>query len=194
MTLADIELNRRPNGRFGNAFHREPEDVVHAQRDQPGEYTTVSRHDWLHSTYDVEVNTATGLTDDEFSDLLDASLEAALWSTTDMDTGGFLDEDHTIHDFAPSAKERLAADTFTFVSENRSLVEQALKSPGYDGGDGSGPIGMLGHDLWLTRNGSGAGFWDREALSGDLGRSLTDAAHKLGELDIYVGDDGKVHA
>ena len=48
-----------------------------------------------------------------------------------------------------------------------------------------------GHDFWLTRNGHGAGFWDRGL--GDVGDRLTDIAHGFGECDLYAGDDGRVY-
>jgi len=51
--------------------------------------------------------------------------------------------------------------------------------------------GALGHDLWLTRNGHGAGFWDRGL--GDLGKNLTDSAHALGAVYLLIGDDGRLH-
>lgn len=47
-----------------------------------------------------------------------------------------------------------------------------------------------GHDFWLTRNGHGAGFWDRGY--GDRGQRLTDAAKAYGEVSPYIGDDGAV--
>lgn len=45
----------------------------------------------------------------------------------------------------------------------------------------------FGHDLWLTRNGHGAGFWDRGMAK--LGDELTQIAHCLGSSDLYQGDD-----
>jgi len=48
-----------------------------------------------------------------------------------------------------------------------------------------------GHDLWLTRNLHGAGYWDRG--TGDVGNRLTAAAEKFGEYDLYIGDDGKIY-
>lgn len=50
---------------------------------------------------------------------------------------------------------------------------------------------MFGHDFWLTRNGHGAGFWDRGL--GDLGLQLSDMARAYGSSDLYVGDDGRVY-
>jgi len=51
--------------------------------------------------------------------------------------------------------------------------------------------GQLGHDFWLTRNGHGAGFWDRGL--GDRGDSLTAICEALGEVWTYVGDDGYLY-
>lgn len=45
----------------------------------------------------------------------------------------------------------------------------------------------LGHDFWLTRNGHGAGFWDRSRQNA---LQLTDIAEDFGECYFYVGDDG----
>ena len=39
------------------------------------------------------------------------------------------------------------------------------------------------HDFWLTRNGHGAGFWDRD-LPGDLGERLTAACKAFGEVTV----------
>jgi hypothetical protein len=48
-----------------------------------------------------------------------------------------------------------------------------------------------GHDFCLTRNHHGAGFWDGDyATHGD---TLTDAANKYAEVNLYLGDDGLVH-
>lgn len=52
--------------------------------------------------------------------------------------------------------------------------------------------GQVGHDFWLTRNGHGAGFWDR-AVYGRLrriGEELTDLCKPYGTVGLYVDDDG----
>jgi hypothetical protein len=49
---------------------------------------------------------------------------------------------------------------------------------------------LAGHDFWLTRNGHGAGFWDRGL--GELGDALTQAAKSFGQCDLYVTDDGAI--
>jgi hypothetical protein len=50
---------------------------------------------------------------------------------------------------------------------------------------------MMGHDLWLTRNRHGAGFWDRGY--GPLGDELTKMAHSFGEQSTYEGDDHLIY-
>jgi hypothetical protein len=50
---------------------------------------------------------------------------------------------------------------------------------------------QAGHDFWLTRNGHGAGFWDRGL--GEVGRRLTDACKPYGSAYLYVGDNGMIY-
>lgn len=90
---------------------------------------------------------------------------------------------YTAEDIAPEALAKMHADCDTFVAQNAKLLEALAKSH---------PKHFApGHDLWLTRNGHGAGFWDRDY--GKLGDILTDAAHAMGECYLYVGDDGKIY-
>jgi hypothetical protein len=53
---------------------------------------------------------------------------------------------------------------------------------------------QAGHDLWLTRNGQGTGFWDRPEVWGAEGADiLTRCAKSMGSTDAYAGDDGLVY-
>jgi hypothetical protein len=48
---------------------------------------------------------------------------------------------------------------------------------------------QIGHDLWLTRNGHGAGFWDRpEVYGADNARVLTLMARAMGEHNAEFGE------
>lgn len=58
----------------------------------------------------------------------------------------------------------------------------------------------MGVDFWLTRNHHGAGFWDRDELNSvvhgstiTLGDCLSTVAQRFGNVDLYLGDDGKVY-
>lgn len=50
---------------------------------------------------------------------------------------------------------------------------------------------MAGRDFWFTRNHHGVGFWDRGL--GELGNTLTKAAHGYRELAPYLGGNGRVY-
>ena len=51
---------------------------------------------------------------------------------------------------------------------------------------------MAGVDFALTRNGHGAGFWDRGL--GAEGQELTDAAKSFGSSQLYLCADGRIYA
>lgn len=42
------------------------------------------------------------------------------------------------------------------------------------------PADQVGHDLWLTRNGHGAGFWDRPEIYGQHADTFTGMARAQG--------------
>lgn len=48
---------------------------------------------------------------------------------------------------------------------------------------------QLGNDFWLTRNGHGAGFWNRDIGTEAARTSLTDLAHLFGERDAYQEEE-----
>lgn len=132
-------------------------------------------------------------------DMVRAYLECALWTGIDEQPDGNggppLDEKYAIEDFAPVAITQAERDCAAFrgavSGEDWIAYATAMTGPKADGGDWWSGEAFAGHDLWLTRNGHGAGFWDRGL--GSLGTRLTEAAHVMGNCDVYVGDDGKVY-
>jgi hypothetical protein len=109
-----------------------------------------------------------------------AYIEAALWSSTG-DDGEPLDAQYTPGDIAPRTLQQMQSDCEAFQYHNADALAQA------------GDNAQNGHDFWLTRNRHGAGFWDRGYPSA-IGNALTDAAHLAGDVNLYVGDDGLIHA
>lgn len=105
-------------------------------------------------------------------------LETALWSSTD-DQGKPMDDTYSVSDISEESKTEAREQCQAFISLNAKDLEQ------------HGDAGQAGHDFWLTRNGHGAGFWDRGL--GDLGDRLSAASKSYGESDLYIGDDGRVH-
>ena len=104
-----------------------------------------------------------------------AYVEAALWSSTD-DAGTPLDVAYSTADIAPETLAQMVADCQRFQADN-DLSE--------------GKLERAGHDFWLTRCGHGAGFWDGDWP--ETGDKLTEASKAFGNVDLYVGDDGKIY-
>jgi hypothetical protein len=115
---------------------------------------------------------------DQFTE---AYITAALWSSTDESTtqgGEPLDANYTAADIASETLERIKADCAMFQAENAEDIAADLE--------------RAGHDFWLTRCHSGAGYWDGDWPEPAASR-LTDAAHRFGEFTLYIGDDGRIH-
>lgn len=114
-------------------------------------------------------------------DMTRGYLEAALWSSTDGDEP--MDKNHDLGDIEPLCHERARRDCARFFRENALdlAVFMETTNRGWE---------CIGHDFWLTRNGHGTGFWDRNG--GDAGDRLTDAARAFGEVSLYVADDGRI--
>lgn len=106
-------------------------------------------------------------------------LRTALWSSTDMNTEENLDKDYDVDDFGQEAMQRARGDLIKF----QNAAGEAL-----DGLD----MTKVAHDLWLTRNGHGAGFWDGD-YSDNIGKILTKLAQQMGEVHPIVGEDNKIY-
>lgn len=113
----------------------------------------------------------------------EAYIECALWSSTDNsdDQGGApLDDNYGLDDIAEETLLQAKEDCEAFQRDNWDDIERSRES-----------LEQAGHDFWLTRNGHGAGFWDRGL--GDVGERLTKASKVYGSVDLYIGDDGKIY-
>lgn len=139
------------------------------------------RHEYMASMYESRLN------ESEFyhTKALNSYLETMLWSTNDNsdEKGGEpLDKNYDISDIAPELIEQSKKDITAFYEKAGDTLDR------YDDK-------QIGHDFWLTRNRHGAGFWDGdyEEVEGD-GDKLTEIAQEFGEVDPYVGDDGKIYA
>lgn len=121
-------------------------------------------------------------TDSELQTMVTAYLECALWSSTDISDDGEmgepLDASYSADDIAGESLASAVADCDSF--RETQADDLADMDPE-----------QAGHDFWLTRNGHGAGFWDRGL--GARGDRLSKACKPYGSVDLYVGDDGKVY-
>lgn len=117
--------------------------------------------------------------------ILDHYLTCALWASNDdrTDQDIPLDRDYSPSDLDPSDKPALMLMIDRFIELAGSKLEQYFNDHNLE---------QLGHDLFLTQNGHGTGFWDRKYSDPDLGDFLTEICDKLGESVPYVNDDNKI--
>lgn len=99
-----------------------------------------------------------------------------------------LDTNYSLDGFAPEALLRAIKDCAEFEENNAADIR--------DGATGHNPnsaiVAQAGHDFWLTRNGHGAGFWDGDWSEPQASR-LTEASDAFGEVNLYVGDNGRLY-
>ena len=106
--------------------------------------------------------------------------EAILFTEIDLDTDEPLDSNYSISDFdsktVKDSKEMLSK----FYNDNKDAI---IKS-GLD-------LSIVGNDVWYTRSGQGAGFFDH-SLEDDIEKKLIAGAKALGEYPSVETYDGKI--
>ncbi len=117
-------------------------------------------------------------------DFVTAYIETALYSTND-DNDEPLDANYQDVDIDPKTREKMVDDCRKFLEKFGHLItDENCKKPN--------PMSHAGRDFWFNRNGHGCGFWDGD-WDGSVSEQLSNACRELGEVDLYVGDDGKIY-
>jgi hypothetical protein len=114
-------------------------------------------------------------------EMLEHYLICALWSSmdnADPSGGEPLDANYDTFDIATESRAKALEECTAFVMANAALLENISAK-------------QAGHDFWLTRNGHGAGFWDRGL--GEVGERLTKACKMFESKDAIIGDDNKIY-
>ena len=109
---------------------------------------------------------------------LSGYLEAAIWTEEDQNPGL---KNLTIFDADQNTLAEATRLCRDFETANADALDRYYELSGRSNSE-------AGHDLWLTRNGHGTGFWDR--VSEDSFPELCAAAEALGEAYLYLSDDG----
>lgn len=107
---------------------------------------------------------------------------AALWASTDED-GNPLDGEFSITSLSTESLLSAWAECSRFIRENETNLTYLEDE-------------LNGHNFWLARAGHGSGFFDERVddESAELAmQQLTHASHGFGEVDLYIGDDRKLH-
>lgn len=86
--------------------------------------------------------------------------------------------------FSPALVESAKSDCRDFQESNEALLARYCEVTGRD-------MESAGVDFWLTRNGHGAGFWDRGC--DPCLDALTRESKVYGSVDLYCGDDSLIY-
>lgn len=123
-------------------------------------------------------------TNPKFNAFVKAYITAMLWSTPG--TNAFNEEVESLEGY------EIALDTIELIKVDcYNFYKAAFPTLAYLDDKGLHSFELSGHDFWLTRNGHGAGFWDRGlGASGDL---LTELSEKAGQCSPVIGDDNLIH-
>lgn len=112
---------------------------------------------------------------------VDGYLYCAIWTNE-------LEQKYDTSDFSEESYEKATQDVEKFLELAGDLISKIDFDTEFD-------YSSIGHDFWLTRNGHGAGFWDRKNLEkDDIGNKLTEICKEnFNEVWCYVGDDDKLY-
>lgn len=129
---------------------------------------------------------------DDFSEsyFLEAYFRTAIWSSID-DNGDPLDRNYDTNDIDEGAYELMSEKALMFMNRVSPMISEIAET--YP--DERGSIWeQIGHDLWLTQNGHGTGFWDKPEIYGSYTDTLTALSKSVCDpIDLYLGDDGKIY-
>ena len=109
-------------------------------------------------------------------------LETLLWSEHSSEDKSKDFTDLGIEDFSYEALYEAQRCVIDFISDER--IAPVLHTIEYEAPSN---MIMVGHDLALTMNRHGAGFWDRGF--GKIGELLTEVAQDLGEIHLYIHEN-----
>lgn len=123
-------------------------------------------------------------------DFTQAYITAAFWLAQDGDDD---QPDWSLSDLAEETWRGFEEDCREFQQSFSDLLARAyMKRRFIEPNDPRNYTAeSAGHDFWLTRNGHGAGFWDRGL--DDIGDELTKMSKPYGSTDLYRGDDDRLY-
>lgn len=131
---------------------------------------------------------------DQIETIVNSHLTTMLWTNplpnpytgeSSDDEFGYFEDDYDSDDATPELRAKLTEEVEHLNSEMSDELRSALET--YIEHFGISWPHSFGHDLALTRDGHGAGFWDRGL--GEAGDVLTKWAESLGTLHVFHGHD-----
>lgn len=120
----------------------------------------------------------------ELTEVVEGYMACAIWAENDEEAG--IHDGLSLQDFTPAARRHAEQECRDFCESAKHFLERA-KERGFT-------PAQIGHDLWLTRRGHGAGFWDRDELKeGNLGQQISALCENADCVTLELGDDGRLH-
>ena len=111
----------------------------------------------------------------QYEQFVSSYVECLLWADTPEGKEWLPEE------LSPSLQKQIGADCLVFFQAHYEAIKNLFD--------------QAGHDFFLSRNGHGSGFSDRDpAWYGGQQDALQDAARAFGETDLYEGDDGLIYS
>jgi hypothetical protein len=137
--------------------------------------TQVSGNYVRHLREDANLHEDVNLGELNIDKILNSYIETAIWAeeSDENDLQG-----KTINDVDKESVANSKIEIYNFIKKAQQEASDELSA--YDSE-------TLGHNLWLSRNGHGAGFFD------DNNDKLQNLARSMKPVDIYLGDDGKIY-
>lgn len=125
-------------------------------------------------------------------------LSALLWTMPGDDTCENPGDGYSVSDIPQETQDKAFAICSEFITKAGVLFHKAMNcyADGYGQHPDTGSAeAAFGHDMALTINGHGVGFWDRESegLGHTLGQELTKVAEGFNPMYLYIGDDGLIY-
>ena len=122
------------------------------------------------------INNLTAFSSREEDEITKAFIACALWSSIDYETDEPMDSNYIVSDIDKHGLKKAAACVSDFLQKAVLLGRESIPR-GYG-------VDQIGHDLWLSINGHGAGFfdghWDKGVMP--LGDYLQDIARDMREM------------
>lgn len=106
--------------------------------------------------------------ENDIDSIVDSYLQTALWTDEELDGRG-------IYDFSDEIRKNAKAEVLWFVVTAGEILDELDNE-------------QIGHDIWLTRNRHGTGFWDR-GLDDDVSNKLVKLCEELGEVWLTSGEE-----
>ena len=115
-----------------------------------------------------------------------AFIECALWSSTYESEGDTKCGDSGEHYLSDDSEAKLIKIASDFEAKFQHLFEPGNMTQ-------QGAAEQAGHDLWLSSQGHGAGFWEDHDWRSDIGKILDkEAKAAVPEMYLYLNENGEL--